>query len=78
MVMWNKYHGDECQDGALPDGWDVEVGEKESITEPTERGISGGSGTVFVQEPIPRDYCLKKEDVVEHGITNGCAGCRYY
>ena len=33
---------------------------------------------MFVQEPIPREYYLKKEDVVEHGVANGCAGCRYY
>ena len=38
----------------------------------------GSEGTVFVQEPTPRDFYLKKDDVIGFGVTQGCGGCRYY
>jgi hypothetical protein len=68
-VMWNKYHVDEFQDGALLEGWDleVEVGDSESGNQEESRG-DGTKGRLYVQEPVPRDFYLKKEDVMKHGV----------
>jgi hypothetical protein len=55
---------------------EFEVEAKEATGEDAKG--SGEGGKIFVQEPVPRDYYLTKEDVQEHGPTKGCAGYRYF
>ena len=64
-VPWNRYKGDEYQDGEVPEGVEAE--------EPEERrkGVEGGAVEVKMRELRPREFQIRKEDADRHGFTQG-------
>ena len=68
-VPWNKYEGDEYEDGALPDPVDAENPVQDEglhVRQPVR---------VQTRDGRPRDFQIKKKDVEKYGVTRGCAGC---
>ena len=70
---WNRYRGDEQADGEVPEG--VEVREE---PRPETTGRTGDLIIIDTSDKPPRDFHIKYEDVVKHGVTRRCGGCSSY
>ena len=74
-VPWNKYKGDEYEDGEMPEG----VGAKEAETDARHGGEAQRCDfqpmVIKVREPKLREFQIRKEDAEKHGYTRGCGGC---
>ena len=74
-VPWNRYKGDEYQDGEIPEGVDVE----EQVDENGALGAGETRNPVRVEVKTtrvrPRDFHIRKEDAERLGFSRGCGGC---
>ena len=68
-VPWNRYKGDEYEDGEVPEGVEAKEPEKK------ERGVEEDKVGVRMKEARPREFQIRKEDAEKHGYTKGCGGC---
>ena len=66
-VPWNRYKEALDADGEVPENLSVEAGPVKV----------GGDRGVFIETrgKVPREFCIKKEDLEEHESTRGCGGC---
>ena len=75
-VPWNKYKGDEYEDGEMPEGVEAkDVKKAEEDGGERERMLSSEPVVIKVREVKPREFQIRKEDAEKHGYTRGCAGC---
>ena len=75
-VPWNRYKGDEYQDGEVPEGVEVQGQvDQEGALGGSDEGEDRMRVEVKTTKVRPRDFHIRKEDADRLGYSRGCGGC---